>query len=881
MADDVKFGIGAEDTGFGATLEAAKLKATEASESIKASFESINATLEKVQGAFLAFTAVLAGGGAFKEIIGSTVNATVSSVALGKQFGISTTAASQLKVALDATHVTQDQLTAGNQKITMALNKNEGAFKSLGVATRDSNGDYRNTLDIQLDVNEALMKVKAGTDRNVEGVKIYGKGWLEAQEALRLTRAAMEEASEKADALGLTVGTENVAAVGRYRDALVDSHDVMEALGKVITSALMPVLSSMGEWLGSVGPTAVGIMRVAVEAIGVVFGTVVDAASALLSGLGSVFKAIGSAVMSLFGKDSDSITAMEFFGNVLRIVEVAFIAMGVGVKLAVEGIVGVIEMLAGEIKRLASVSSAMFNALAGDGKWSDVSVAWEKGSKDIENTANKHEQNMLKIATEGNEKIQSALTDAQGQAPKVTATDDSSGARAKASAAKMAALMGELNAELAAKKAGWDAQQLAQGTFIQYSLAAEEKFWTENLSRAIAGSTQRTEIATKISKLQSAIAKAAYEDELGSLKEQESAYKNNLEAKWELALKYAALIQKAQPGSKEAHKAAADVIAIERDMEAQKLAIDLGYAKAAADLKLSEIDAAEREAQLQNQLGKTSDQKLLMQEKEFEDQRYQIKVTALQQSLKLALLDPDKNPTKVAALNAQLLALQISHDATIDKLRIKSVADSNKEYKAMFATMQSGFQSTISGYLKGTASLGASVKGMFSDVTGAVVDSLSKILAQQLINAITGNAISKSSTLAQKQDAASVAAGNAWKSAAAIPYVGWILGPIEAAAAYAGVMAFGSAEGGYDIPAGINPIMQTHAREMILPSKHADVIRGLADNGGGASGGSSFSPSINVSAMDGPSFVKWMNQNAGAVSTSLKKLNSRFMASGS
>lgn len=41
-----------------------------------------------------------------------------------------------------------------------------------------------------------------------------------------------------------------------------------------------------------------------------------------------------------------------------------------------------------------------------------------------------------------------------------------------------------------------------------------------------------------------------------------------------------------------------------------------------------------------------------------------------------------------------------------------------------------------------------------------------------------------------------------------------------------------SAEGGYDIPAGVNPKAQLHEKEMVLPKQHADVIRGLAKNGG-------------------------------------------------
>lgn len=47
-------------------------------------------------------------------------------------------------------------------------------------------------------------------------------------------------------------------------------------------------------------------------------------------------------------------------------------------------------------------------------------------------------------------------------------------------------------------------------------------------------------------------------------------------------------------------------------------------------------------------------------------------------------------------------------------------------------------------------------------------------------------------------------------------------------------IAQASAEGGYDIPAGVNPMTQLHEKEMVLPRQQADVIRGLA---GGGSGG--------------------------------------------
>ncbi|MFH4202096.1 hypothetical protein WAJ61_22125, partial [Acinetobacter baumannii] len=62
-----------------------------------------------------------------------------------------------------------------------------------------------------------------------------------------------------------------------------------------------------------------------------------------------------------------------------------------------------------------------------------------------------------------------------------------------------------------------------------------------------------------------------------------------------------------------------------------------------------------------------------------------------------------------------------------------------------------------------------------------------------------------------------------------------------------------SARGGYDIPAGVNPMTQLHEEEMVLPKQHANTIRALGKsmaNGGLGGGGENtaqpviFSPTI-------------------------------------
>lgn len=130
---------------------------------------------------------------------------------------------------------------------------------------------------------------------------------------------------------------------------------------------------------------------------------------------------------------------------------------------------------------------------------------------------------------------------------------------------------------------------------------------------------------------------------------------------------------------------------------------------------------------------------------------------------------------------------------------------------------------------------------------------------------------------AQEEGMAQAGAGAAaaMASVAAIPYVGWAMAPgvgeAHFALASAMVMAGASAEGGYDIPAGVNPVVQTHQKEMILPAEQADVIRGMAANGGPGGG-----MTVNIKAMDSKDVIRSLRTNS-ALPRALKDMNRRFV----
>ena len=268
MAEEVNVKVTGTTTGLQAAMSQASASVKDSIATMTDSLDTLKSAFASVQTMMLGVTAILAGGAAFKDAISETVNLTKESNALGKQFGISATDASVLKVALDSVFVSQETMSTAGNKITQTMKTNEGAFKDLGVATRDQNGDFRSTLDIMTDTNARLLQFKEGTDRNVEGMKIYGRAWAEVAPTLKLTAGAMEEARIKAEELNLLVTAEGQAGVKKYRAALQETKDVFEGVKNTIGQALMPALTQLGEWFKDIGPQAIAATRAALATLG-------------------------------------------------------------------------------------------------------------------------------------------------------------------------------------------------------------------------------------------------------------------------------------------------------------------------------------------------------------------------------------------------------------------------------------------------------------------------------------------------------------------------------------------------------------------------------------------------------------------------------------
>jgi hypothetical protein len=135
---------------------------------------------------------------------------------------------------------------------------------------------------------------------------------------------------------------------------------------------------------------------------------------------------------------------------------------------------------------------------------------------------------------------------------------------------------------------------------------------------------------------------------------------------------------------------------------------------------------------------------------------------------------------------------------------------------------------------------------------------------------------------AQKQSILGHAASGAaavYDDVAQIPYVGWLLAPAAAAAAFAAILAFGGDIPSYDTGAWNIPsdtLAMVHQGETILPAGMAADFR--AAIAGGGAGGDSYS--ITVQAIDTQTGAQFLKNNIGVIVAGLaqqkRNLNAAF-----
>ncbi|OQW33938.1 MAG: hypothetical protein A4E20_11965 [Nitrospira sp. SG-bin2] len=413
-------------------------------------------------------------------------------------------------------------------------------------------------------------------------------------------------------------------------------------------------------------------------------------------------------------------------------------------------------------------------------------------------------------------------------------------------------------------------------TFYAFSKQAEADYWNGILSQQNLSREERIQVEARYLAAAGEIRRDAFDRNINLLNEELGQFQNNHARRLEIATQIAQqMLQAFGQSSNEYLQAYQQVQAIERQRLEQTRQLNSQINEAHRIAALDRVDLEAQANDLAGQLGVISQSQVIEREIEFENQRFQINLQALQERLALMEQDPDMNPVEYQRIKDEILAIEQEHQLRVGQMRNQQVLEGRQAQLTGIRSLSQSWGQTLAEMFVGMKSFSQGVQALWQGLVGAIVQALTQMIAkwiaQKIAAFILGKTLKTTEAAGQITAQAGVAGAAAFASTAAIPIVGPALAPAAAAAASAGALAFlplAAAEQGYDVPSGLNPITQLHQKEMVLPAEQADVIRNMAKRGDSVTAAGGIN--ININALDGHSVRRVLMDNKSELVSAIK-----------
>ena len=828
--------------GVSATFENLRNAITGNVAGVNESLGGLKSGIEGLGGIFTGVAAILAGGAIFREGIKAATDEAGEVKKLMNMLGMTAEEASKMKVALELVGMSAQDYTGIALKFDRQLKSNEKGMNDLGISTRDHNGSLLKQDQLLQNAASTMMEYKAGTDRNAYALSVFGRTADEAFKLLKLNDDVKKRASELAVSIGEIMTPEELENVKKYKIEMAAVGVITDAFAENLGGAVIPGLTQMATAFVEIGTIVMPDVKGALDLLGIAF-----------TGIGKVIRKFVEESIDLFSqfrtkadetfRDSGPET-LSIYERVWQLTANGINDLIYSLILGMDKLVMETKATVNDIGGLWNVFSSGMGTKAGDAadlEWQQKNLAIRKaGHAKIIADELAYRVEMEKIAGAHREipeltKEQAASTEwanqSMGGRKREFKGGDGKGGKGGKGAGAEESYVPKWDAQLADAKVYYAATHDLRELSKQQEIA----FWESALAQTNLTDTEKIEIQRKVSKLRLEIQKEERKEALGL---------------------------------------ATEGIKAEQAAAMAGLSYDEEIAKTKYDLNQTSFE------EYQNQLTA------------FENRRYEIEKAAQEKLIELDKSSPN-NAVKVKQDKDKLIALEQTHSLNYLKIVGATTKEAAAKWQTLYKSISDGLGSSVAGFIVGTKSLSTALSGIYTSIQGAfekmIGDMISKWITGQLtmlfVKESTNASIESADALAATAAAinakvqasmqipaiAGVAAGEAAASQAGIP----VVGPALAATAYAETMAMvmsglalASASGGYDIPAGVNPLTQLHQNEMVLPAHLADSVRSMSGKGRSNGGDTNI---FHIQATDAPSFRKMLDNEGAFIADVFKK----------
>lgn len=215
-----------------------------------------------------ASAAIIGAGKALADFTVSGANYADDILTMSTVTGMSTEKLQELQYAADLVDVGVDTITGSMKKNLASMSKaakgNEAtaaAYKKLGVAVTDANGNLRDDETVYWELINALGQVKDETQRDVLAMELLGKSASDLNPLIEAGADKMAELADDAHRAGYVLDDETLGAFGEFDDQLRKLDKGAEAAKNAMGTILLPVLTNLaGNGVDLLGQFTTGIL---------------------------------------------------------------------------------------------------------------------------------------------------------------------------------------------------------------------------------------------------------------------------------------------------------------------------------------------------------------------------------------------------------------------------------------------------------------------------------------------------------------------------------------------------------------------------------------------------------------------------------------------
>ena len=219
----------------------------------------------------LAMAAVAAAAIAFgKKSIDTFTNVGSETLTLQRRFGGSAESASRLIFMAKETGVSFESLGMGTKILSTHIDKNDKAWKGLGVSARDAHGNIKPMDQLMPLIAAKFAAMPNGIHKSAAAVALFGRNGLAMLPMLNRGQKGLAELGKESDRFGTTLSGKDTAAVReniiakRQMNAAIEGLQIR--LGRFLFPALLTVVTGLSQtavWInqnGTVMKPLIGIV---------------------------------------------------------------------------------------------------------------------------------------------------------------------------------------------------------------------------------------------------------------------------------------------------------------------------------------------------------------------------------------------------------------------------------------------------------------------------------------------------------------------------------------------------------------------------------------------------------------------------------------------